>query len=179
MIFSYSFSAITKLGTVNFEESYVRLLQHELWSFKMKGQKVELCWVPTHIGIDGNEKANKSAKRSIARHSTMIPLPYIDYVYGVKNSVERKWKTAWTEANAKMRCIKPEAGSWEYEKRMKRLLQVKLNMLRVGHTLLIHCYLMETVQQGSPGCPLCMTSLLCGSHSEWMLSAGTKENNLH
>ena len=107
---------------------------------------MELCWVPAHVGIEGNEKADEAAKRATARHSTMIPLPYTDYVNGVKNSVERKWKTAWTEANTKMRCIKPEAGLWKSEKRMKRPLQVKLNRLRVGHTLLTHGYLMETVQ---------------------------------
>ena len=45
---------------MNSEDPYLRLLQHD--DFERKGQRVEIYWVPAHVGFDGNEREDKAAK---------------------------------------------------------------------------------------------------------------------
>ena len=35
-----------------------------LWSLSDKGTRVRFCWVPSHCGIDGNERVDQLAKKT-------------------------------------------------------------------------------------------------------------------
>ena len=37
---------------------------------------VSLAWVPSHVGVEGNERANAEAKRVSQRAPEFIPIPY-------------------------------------------------------------------------------------------------------
>ena len=45
---------------------------------KEVGSIIELCWIPGHIGIKGNEKADKIAKEVIDRPIFDTKFPYSD-----------------------------------------------------------------------------------------------------
>ena len=42
------------------------------------GKRIALCWIPSHVGIDGNELADAAANRASQRACTRIPLPVRD-----------------------------------------------------------------------------------------------------
>ena len=75
---------------------------------------MEICWVSAHIGIDGNERADKAAKSATERPA----LPPADYISVAKKRMGEKWNTVWVKANTKMKSIKAQVGPWKYEKRI-------------------------------------------------------------
>ena len=45
---------------------------HELLAYK----EIVLCWIPSHIGIQGNETVDKQAKTSLSLEPTSFKIPY-------------------------------------------------------------------------------------------------------
>ena len=77
--------------------------------------------------------------------------------------VQECWNEQWQQSGNKLLAVKTKAGRWKKEK-LSREEQVKVNRLRVGHCQATHGYLMEEIQQGLPGCPVCNTSVLTVRH---------------
>ena len=42
-------------------------------------ETIHLCWIPSHIGIRGNEAADMAAKKSLYQDITVSQVPYTDF----------------------------------------------------------------------------------------------------
>ena len=62
VIFSDSYSVLCKLRSNNYYHPVLRKVQHDLHELRLNGKTVSFCWVPGHIGIRGNERADIAAK---------------------------------------------------------------------------------------------------------------------
>ena len=62
-IYSDSLSCLQALKNKNLKHSIIREILHILTYLKEVGSQIEFCWIPSHIGIKGNEKADRIAKR--------------------------------------------------------------------------------------------------------------------
>ena len=122
---------------------------------------IAFCWVPGHVGIQGNENADQAAKRALRRaEPPQYRLPYSDYFPGVKSYVKQKWQQRWNSADAnrpnKLYTIQPDIKPFHVEG-LTRKEESVVHRLRIGHTRLTHGYLME--QRGPikipPTCNLC------------------------
>ena len=67
-----------------------------------------LCKVPAHIGIKGDEEADKVARQAIdMRGMTMIRPPHTDYYLTIRRARNFEWKKEWENNNSKLHYIKP------------------------------------------------------------------------
>jgi len=62
MICTDSLSALQSIQTITVREDRIIELNHCLLRLQRRGIDVQLCWVPAHEGVQGNEHADKLAK---------------------------------------------------------------------------------------------------------------------
>ncbi|GBM11149.1 hypothetical protein AVEN_243020-1 [Araneus ventricosus] len=72
----------------------------------LKKTKIKYCWIPGHVGIPGNESADKAAKSTNASREAFVPL--IDALQADKLSQHRVWQRIWDgQSNNKLHKIQP------------------------------------------------------------------------
>lgn len=83
-IFTDSQSIVKSLSQVNgldVESPLLVEIRERLYSIALKGIYVNICWIPSHVGIDGNERVDSMAKEAAMTGSLMnIGIPYTDLV---------------------------------------------------------------------------------------------------
>lgn len=133
--------------------AWLRMLDH-------RQKAVNFCWVPSHVGVPGNERADQAAKDVIV--STPIAparaLPYRDYYPYFHSCLRERWQESWTNTfGNKLRSIKATIASWHTSCRADRRQETVLARLRIGHTRLTHGHLLS----GSPPpyCDDCLVPL--------------------
>ncbi|GBN15389.1 hypothetical protein AVEN_233919-1 [Araneus ventricosus] len=105
----------------------------------LKKTKIKYCWIPGHVGIPGNERADKAAKSTNASRETFVPLA--DALQAVKLSQHRIWQRIWDgQSNNKLYKIQPSIKG--FGNLTIRKLDVILTRLKVGHTFLTHRHLL-------------------------------------
>ena len=153
-----SLSAIETIKSTNLKNPIAISIQNQLIELYHKGKTIVLCKVPSHVGIDLNEKADKHAKEA-----TQIPGFYTQKIIMedlkpiIKKITLKAWQTRWDLHNTKLHEIRPKIERWTRERQLSRGHQVKLSRLRLGHTKFTHEYLMTKTNQ--PICSLCATPL--------------------
>nr|XP_042913269.1 uncharacterized protein LOC122273259 [Parasteatoda tepidariorum] len=133
-IYSDSLSVLRQLEHVRNEAHPILIfIQHILTSLYKKGFKILFCWIPSHVGIKGNDKAD-SAARSASSPIT-LSVPFSDFKNHIRKLVQCLWQQYWDlQGENKLHSVKPTLEPM-------RRADVKLTRLRVGHTRLTFiCY---------------------------------------
>ena len=124
---------------------------------------MELCWIPRHVGIAGNEKADHHLKLASLRAPELILLPYTDMYCVITEGLKDIWQSEWHNSGNKLLLIRDDVSKIPSNANFNRKDEVVCNRLRVGHTLLTHGYLMERdrdIQGIPPPCELCMNHVI-------------------
>jgi len=108
------------------------------------GKTIILCWIPSHVNIRGNERADTSAKAAVSLPVTNMKLPARELLPCVSNFCLDEWQdiSDCCEGN-KLHSIYPTVGILKDSKNMSRYDSVLLNRLRIGHSHLTHSYLLS------------------------------------
>jgi hypothetical protein len=107
IIYVDSLSVLQSLSSPNYRSNPLifKVLSH-LDGLKSKGFTILFCWIPSHVGIHGNEIADKAAKNSVDMLS--IALPYSDVKKFVEKLAHQKWQNHWeTLTLNKLHAIRP------------------------------------------------------------------------
>ncbi|XP_064465757.1 ribonuclease H1-like [Ornithodoros turicata] len=140
VIYSDSLSSVRALlscfDSKNHLVKRVRVLLTQLCS---RGLSICLCWVPSHTGIPGNERADREARRALAQEESTLGLPSQDILSVLKRAVYTQWQQEWDmEENNKLRVTQPHIFPEHRTEHINRFSEVLYARLRIGHTWLTH-----------------------------------------
>ena len=161
IIYSDSKSAIEAISNYKSNNHIVRKIKNTLNKLYTVGIQIEICWVPAHVGLEGNEKADIAAKEAINSRPIDIKLPVGDYINVVKQYIKMEHQKLWDEEsnNNKLKQIKPFTSAWKSSSQSTRIQEVILTRLRIGHTRLTHGFLMSDPKDPAPRCHICNVPL--------------------
>ena len=135
-----------------------RVLERLTTLQKELNKDVIFCWIPSHIGISGNEAADNAAKAGLDLRVTDMQLPYTDFKYYIIQYIKSKWQIQWnTTVGNKLRTIQPTLGKWKGSCRTSRREETVLSRLSIGHSRLTHSYLLT--RDDPPECVPCQCPL--------------------
>jgi len=108
------------------------------------GKPIILCWIPSHVNIHSNERTDTAAKVALSFPITNIKLPARELIPCVSKFCLDKWQDIWDccEGN-KLHSIYPTVGIVKHSKNISRYDSILLNRLHIGHSRLIHSYLLH------------------------------------
>ena len=143
IIFSDSLSVLQSLHNRHIENLLLLdvLLKHnELAELN----RIVFCWLPSPVGIKGNEKADIAAKSALTLNISNLKIPFTDFKPSINTFVHNKWQMSWNAAVFnKLHSIKPSLGEWQPNYRIDRKEEVTLTRLRIGHTFITHSFLLK------------------------------------
>ncbi|XP_042908355.1 uncharacterized protein [Parasteatoda tepidariorum] len=155
-IYSDSQSVLRQLNNhVNNEAHPILcIIKHLLVSLHKSGFNILFCWIPSHVGISGNDMAD-SAARSAATPLT-LSVPISDMKNYIRQFTMSLWQQHWDlQIENKLHTIKSTLEPWPVLQ--LRGADVKLTRLRIGHTRLTHLHLL--FGEPPPRCDTCNVSL--------------------
>ena len=134
IIFSDSLSVLKSLDHTSSKNPQIQKLlekHHELSELN----EIVYCWIPSHIGIAGNESVDQKAKDPLNLHPTNFLLPYANFKSFINRYILNKWQILWNNSvGNKLFEIKPVIGQSQTVVRNIRQEEVVLARLHIGHT---------------------------------------------
>lgn len=145
VIFSDSKSLLQSIQSQDSENVLVNDTLQKIYDLhKISNKIIKFCWIPSHVGINGNEEADRAAKAALNLSEPVhLKLPHTDYYPLVKEYVNSCWQREWdNQSDQKLHEIMPRVGEFSVNS-LKRKEQVIIHRIRIGHTRLTHSHLME------------------------------------
>ncbi|XP_049515655.1 uncharacterized protein LOC125941841 [Dermacentor silvarum] len=148
VVYTDSLSLLNSLHRKSECEPFLGYILKTLGKSEKHGQVIRLCWIPSHMGIPGNEKADKCAAMAGREKITEINLPFKDCVRVVRAAITSKWQQDWgCQENNKLQIVKPILQEWKTSYHQERFMEVILCRVRIGHTHLTHNFLLKNEEQ--------------------------------
>ena len=158
IIFSDSLSALEAITGSHCDNQCILNVQLLYSVLTERGKDILFVWVPSHIGIAGNEMADKAAREALDEDVSAAKVPFADLKPHIRKYFKDKWQTLWDESLPnKLHDIMPELGEWPEGCREHRREEIVLARARIGHTYLTHSYLLK--DEPVPECIPCQSTL--------------------
>ena len=157
MICSDSLSALQALKHSPADNPILSAVVKHVHRLQSKGKTIAFCWIPGHVGILGNERADTAAKFSLGLPVANTGISYRDLRQKVNSHMQQLWQNQWNqEVFNKLHKVENSVRS------KLRTLPVRredctLHRLRIGHTYLTHNFLLN--KQPQRGCCHCQCAL--------------------
>lgn len=162
VIFSDSLSAIISLQSLDTKEHFLLSWIHLLFNSIEPG-KIVLEWVPSHMGIHGNDQADKLARLSLQLSNiTELQFSKKEPRTLFRTYYYNSWQHNWSELPKNLTEFKPILGPIAFSD-INRIEQVSLSRLRLGVCPLTRRHYYSGVPQShcnSCGCVMTIRHLL-------------------
>lgn len=113
-------------------------IKHSL--YENQSNNICLLWIPSHVGIPGNERADSLTKLLPLAHTTNESLYYKQLIPAIKKQTFSEWNTSWIDCTWKgqrLKSIMPslKAKPWFHNLKWSRQDIKNISRLRIGHGL--------------------------------------------
>ena len=153
VVCSDSLSSLQAIEGAQFENPFVVEILNMYRKLMNRGKYIVMCWIPSHIGIAGNDMADKAAKEALELPISDIKIPYTDLYGIVKAFFREEWQTSWNEQlDNKLHYVQPIITR-QYSRLKRRRDEIIINRIKIGHTYMTHKYLLSGDDQ--PFCTSC------------------------
>ena len=92
IIFSDSLSVLLSLHNKKMDNPLILQLLQQLHYLSCAHKTIHFCWIPSHIGIRGNEAGDRAAKESLDQDITVSQVPYTDLKSHINRFISSKWQ---------------------------------------------------------------------------------------
>ena len=155
MVFTDSMSCLQAILNRKLENPFILEIVEKCHALVTMKKEITFCWIPSHVGIVGNEKADKAAKMALQLDvSGNVKLPYTDLKQSITKHFTKIWQEKWSQTPLnKLRSIKPLLGLTKLGNHVNRRDETVLYRARIGHTYLTHSFLLK--RENAPECNAC------------------------
>ena len=91
IIFTDSLSCLQALLYMKLEQPLIGMVIRKYVSLNIATKNIILCWVPSHVGIRGNEKADSAAKSALDLPRAKDGVPYTDFKHLISQYIFSTW----------------------------------------------------------------------------------------
>ena len=155
---SDSLSALQALRGGEISHPYLYGIFYQLCRLDAMGSEVVFCWVPGHVGIPGNERADQAAKSALSLPPSPGRVPAADLYPRIFSFVNSLCQTDWDgRVYNKLHEVTPRWGERCLPPYFSRREEVVLCRARIGHSFLTHSFLLRA--EPPPVCRSCQCRL--------------------
>ena len=99
VVYSDSMSCLQAIEDEDNENPFICDIMNLLWLLRDKGTHVRFCWVPSHCGIEGNERMDQLAKEALNQDiDPLASAHYADLKPLVNSYIQQLVQTKWDVA---------------------------------------------------------------------------------
>ena len=154
LILTDSLSCLKSLEHSDTSDTRILKLLIKLHSLQQASKTVTFAWIPSHVGISGNETADHYAKEALSlpekNHSK---IPFSDFKHKIKEHITSTWTELWKQQKTnKLNTIQPRISPRK-PLSLRRRESVIFTRLKIGHTHVTHKHLLEGEE--APFCVSC------------------------
>ena len=157
LILSDSLSALEALSSLKMTHPLLVEIYELHETLLSEGKTIVFIWVPSHIGIRGNEMADSAAKDALSQDIPRYPVqsvPYKDFKPKVNSYIHNLWQTRWDEeTHNKLHSARPNLSDALQTFCRNRKEETTLSRLHIGHTYATHSHLVNG--KDPPWCHAC------------------------
>ena len=126
VVYSDSMSCLQAIEAEDTENPLICHIMNLLWLLSDRG--VRFCWIPSHCGIEGNERVDQLAKETLEKDTDLKPL--------VNSFIQHLVQTKWgvTVHGSDLYLMKPTLGQPKNFQCLTRAEEAVITRLRIGHT---------------------------------------------
>ena len=144
LIITDSASSAMALHNQLISSSLILRILELLTELHCDGVEVKLLWVPSHVGVEGNERADEAAKvASRSSNIRRLKVEANDMKPQINRLVLEEWQGRWhSEPECALKRLRPGIEKWESSIRQNRIEEIALTRLRIGHCYATHSHLL-------------------------------------
>ncbi|KAJ3643602.1 hypothetical protein Zmor_026303 [Zophobas morio] len=155
VLFTDSMSALQAFKALFPVNPLVVRIQEQFQQLRLQSKEILFCYIPSHMGITGNEMADTLAKEAIlsVNSKPLIAVPSTDIKSLFRTRIVASWQRKWDTHPSHLRKIQPNVTT-RLPLPSTRQGQVLISRLRLGHSRLAHAYLFS-LDKVPPQCTKC------------------------
>ena len=128
-------------------------IQDMLHKIEVDQKEVVFMWVPGHMGIRGNEAADRAAKEALEKEPIHNLLTFSDLKPLTAKYIHQVWQKEWDEAIIvynKLHNILPKLSDKLLTFCNTRKKDMVLNRLHIGHSYFTYSFLLKNNNRRAP-----------------------------